>query len=142
MSSRLFHHVRQGCLVLLVTVCLPLSAGAQTILDARRVEFTPSTDHNAVDVDGAAIVTNYSLQLFAAGGATALQTVSLGKPAPDTDGMIRVDFVSLLPSPLTVGVSYEVMVSAVGPGGSGDSARSNAFSLTAIGCTPSISPGS
>jgi hypothetical protein len=142
MSSQLSHHVRRVCLVLVVTVLVPLGAGAQTIIDARRIEFTPSSDHSSLDVDGTAIVTSYSLQLFAAGGTTALQTVNLGKPALDTDGMVRADFVSLLPSPLTAGTLYEVMVSAVGPGGTGDSTRSNTFSFSVVGCTPTISPGS
>ena len=114
---------------------------AQTITDARRIEFTPSVDHSAVDANGVPVLQNYSLQLFVAGGAAPLQTVSLGKPAPELDGLIRLDFVSLLSSPLTLGVIYETLVEAVGPGGSSASARSNTFSFIAP-CAPTISPAS
>jgi hypothetical protein len=85
MSSGL-SHLRRACLVVVIALSWPLAAAAQTAVDARRVEFTPSSDHSAVDVDGHGDRANYSLQLFAAGGTTALQTVNLGKPALDTDG--------------------------------------------------------
>ena len=65
--------------------------------------------------------------------------MSLGKPALDVDGMIRLDFVALLPTPLTPGVIYENRVSAVGPGGSSASLVSNTYSFTAP-CAPAISP--
>ena len=44
--------------------------------------------------------------------------------------MIRLDFVSLLPTPLTPGVLYETLVEAIGPGGRSASLRSNTFSFT------------
>jgi hypothetical protein len=128
-------------MVLLLIACGTVSATAQSIVDARRIEFTPSPDHSVLDANGVALVTNYSLQVFVAGGTTAAQTVSLGKPAPDPDGMIRLDFVALLPTPLTPGVVYEALVEAVGPGGGSGGIRSNTFSFTPP-CTPSISPTS
>ena len=73
---------------------------AQTITDPRRVEFSPSPDHNAVDSSGNPLVSSYSLLIYVSGASTPTQTVSLGKPAPESDGMIRVDFVSLLTTPL------------------------------------------
>src|SRR4051794_36821131 len=100
---------------------------AQSIVDARRVEFTPSTDHTTVDTNGNVLVQSYSLAVFVAGSSQAMQTVSLGKPALDVDGMIRLDFVNLLTTPLTPGVIYETQVSAVGPGGTSPSLRSNTF---------------
>ncbi len=56
--------------------------------------------------------------------------------------MIRVDFVALLPNPLTAGVTYEAVVNAVGPGGTTPSARSNtfAFSVPSLPCPPTVSP--
>ena len=130
-----------GAMVVLLIVCGGVSAIAQSIVDARRIEFTPSPDHAVVDANGVALVTNYSLQVFVSGGATPAQTVSLAKPAPDPDGMIRLDFVALLPTPLTAGVIYEALVEAVGPGGGSGGIRSNTFSFTPP-CAPSISPAS
>ena len=60
---------------------------------------------------------------------------------PEADGMIRLDFLSLLPTPLATGVIYEAQVAAVGPGGSSASARSNTFAF-GMACPPSISPTS
>ncbi|HEY7285056.1 MAG TPA: BACON domain-containing carbohydrate-binding protein, partial [Vicinamibacterales bacterium] len=122
-------------------VLLPAVLHAQSITDPRRVEFTPSADHTAVDGSGNPIVQSYSLQIYLSGGSTPIVTVPLGKPALDTDGMIRVDFVSLLSTPLTGGIVYEGRVSAIGPGGSSTSLPSNTFSFTAP-CAPTISPTS
>ena len=128
MGSAIFGKTRRELIVLAILLAIAPAAGAQSIVDARRVEFTPSADHSSVDpTTGAALVTNYSLQVFVAGAPTSLQTVSLGKPTPEVDGMIRVDFVSLLTTALTPGVVYETLVSAVGPGGSAPSLRSNTF---------------
>ena len=140
MSWRVSHYLRSVCLGILVVLC-PAAAGAQSIVNASRVEFTPSAENNAVDTDGIPIVSTYSLRLFVAGGVTPVETVDLGKPAPDPDGLIRIEFVSRLVTPPTPGTIYEVIVSAVGPGGSADSARSNTVSFTAP-CTPSVSPAS
>src|SRR5919108_4648475 len=94
----------RGLLALAFVVLSVTAVHAQSITDPQRVEFTPSADHNAVDASGTPIVTNYSLQIYTAGSSTIVQTVLLGKPAPEADGMIRVNFVSLLSSPLATGV--------------------------------------
>ena len=142
MQRSRFDNLRRTVGVVALLLTAAPSAWAQSITDAGRVEFTPSTDHSAVDPSsGAALVQSYSLQIFVAGASTAVQTVSLGKPTPQSDGMIRVDFVSLLSTPLTPGVVYESVVSAVGPGGSAPSARSNTFAFSAP-CAPTISPTS
>jgi len=122
-----------------VLLLMPAVAAAQSIVDAQRVEFTPSPDNSALDGNGAAIVTGYTMEIFLAGDTVVQQTVNLGKPALDTDGMIRLNYVSLLATPLTPGVVYEAVVQAVGPGGSADSARSNTFSFS-LPCAPTISP--
>ena len=133
MQRSRFLNVWRGVFVLALVLAATSTTSAQSIVDARRVEFTPSSDHNASDpATGVAIVQSYSLQVFLAGGRTAQQTVSLGKPAPGSDGMIRVDFVALLTTPLTPGLIYETIVSAVGPGGSTASARSK----LSTGCEP------
>lgn len=141
MCAVIAHYVRCGSLTLLLGLSLASSVSAQSIIDARRVEFTPSTDHGALDTSGLALVDRYSLDVFVAGGTTAVQTADLGKPAADADGMIRVDFVARLASPLTPGVVYEAVVEAVGPGGSSGGTRTNTFSFSAT-CAPSISPAS
>jgi hypothetical protein len=133
---------RYGVAVLTLVLSIAPTVAAQSITDARRVEFTPSTDHNTVDpTSGIALVTNYTLDVFISGSSVAQQTANLGKPTPDVDGMIRLDFVALLPTPLTLGVVYEAVVSAVGPGGAAPSTRSNSFSFS-LPCPPTISPTS
>src|SRR5262245_8019410 len=119
--------------------CCASFAAAQSILDARRVEFQPSSDHSVVDGNGIAMVDRYTMDIFLAGAATPYETVDLGKPAPEPDGYIRLDFIALLPVPLTPGVIYEATVSAVGPGGTGTSSRSNTFGLS-VACSFSIAP--
>ncbi|MDQ3347469.1 MAG: hypothetical protein M3545_05830 [Acidobacteriota bacterium] len=134
-------HARLAFLALAFTLAFGHAASAQSIVDARRLEFTPSSDHTTVGADGVPLVQSYSLDVFVAGSTQASQTVSLGKPAPASDGMIRLDFVSLLTTPLTPGVVYETRVSAVGPGGGSPSLPSNTFGFTAP-CAPAISPAS
>lgn len=134
-------NVRLGLLTLAIALVFAPVALAQSIVDARRIEFTPSADHAIVDANGTGLVQSYLLGIFVTGGTTPTQTVTLGKPALDVDGMIRLDFVSLLTTPLTAGVVYETRVSAVGPGGSTPSVPSNTFGFTAV-CAPTISPAS
>src|SRR4051812_47558598 len=142
MLSERFVNVRRGLIAAILLLGIVPAVSAQSISDARRVEFTPSPDHNAVDPNsGAALVTNYTLNVYVAGGATSVSTANLGKPALDVDGMIRLDFVALLTTPLSNGVVYESIVSAVGPGGTSPSARSNTFAFS-LPCTPTISPTS
>jgi Viral BACON domain/Putative binding domain, N-terminal len=127
--------------VFLTVLAWPAAARAQDIVDARRVEFTPSVDNDVLS-GSTPVVTNYSLAVFVAGDATPVETVNLGKPAPDADGLMRVDFVALLRSQLTPGVVYETALSTVGPGGTSDpAARTNTFSYSPP-CTASISPQS
>jgi hypothetical protein len=134
------HHTLARCGAAIVLALSAASiASAQSILDATRVEFTPSTDNAAVDSSGVPLVTNYSMSIYLAGGTAVVETVDLGKPAADADGFIRVDFMSLLSVALTPGTSYEATVSSVGPGGSSASARTNTFGLSAP-CSYSISP--
>ena len=114
---------------------------AQSIFDAQRVEFTPSADNNTLGGDGTPVVSNYTLTIYVAVASTPYATANLGKPTPDTDGMMRVDFSTLLSTPLQLGVSYEAVVAAVGPSGSGSSTRSNTFELTTA-CTATLSGSS
>src|SRR5262245_52970430 len=132
----------RGLLACIMLLAIAPVVAAQSITDARRVEFTPSADHNAVDpTSGVALVTKYTLDVYVAGGATPVSNADLGKPAPQTDGMIRVDFVALLTTALTPGIVYESVVNAVGPGGTASTPRSNTFAFTPP-CAPAISPTS
>jgi hypothetical protein len=114
---------------------------AQSIVDPRIVEFNPSPDH-ARTVNGQAAVTRYDLEFYLLNGQTPLVTVSLGKPSPDPDGVIRVNFESLLASVPAAGVLYVARVVAVGPGGESRSTPSNQFSFEGAACTVSVNPAS
>lgn len=107
------------------------AASAQTVLNPTTVEFVPSSDHSALTSDGQPIVASYLLGLYTIGASQPFQTLNLGKPAPATDGLIRVEFLSLLSSQPPAGVTYEARVSAIGPGGSASSSPSNGFSWEA-----------
>jgi hypothetical protein len=130
------------CAIAAVLLLIPARViSAQTVVDPTGAEFDPSADHSAVLSDGQPAVERYTLALYVAGGTTPVETVDLAKPAPDPDGKIRVNFVSMLTTPPTPGVLYETRVSAEGPGGSAASAVSNTFSFQAP-CTASINPAS
>lgn len=125
----------------LVTLLSAVSrVDAQSIIDPQRVEFTPSSHHDGLDENGAPIVESYIIDIFIAGEAWPVASADLGKPLPDADGMIRVDFMSLLPSPLAAGIIYEALVEAIGPGGRSGGIRTNTFSLGAVVCAPAVSP--
>jgi hypothetical protein len=64
-----FRNVWRGFVALAIVLASASAVRAQTITDARRIEFTPSVDHNAVDANGVPLLQSYSLQLFVAGGA-------------------------------------------------------------------------
>jgi len=134
---RVAHHA----LVLVIVVASALAISAQAVVDPRYVEFAASNDHSRMASDGVTpLVASYSLSVYPQGSST-LTTVNLGKPAPDANNLIRVDFLPLLPAPLTPGVTYEARVTAVGPGGVTASTASNGFSFT-VPCAPGISPSS
>src|SRR5262245_60024786 len=142
MVSETIATMRRVLITVAVLLALAPAASAQSITDARRVEFTPSADHNATDPSsGVALLTNYAMDVYTAGGSTVISSANLGKPAPGTDGMIRLDFVALLTTPFTPGVVYEAIVKSVGPGGTQSSTRTNTFAFSAP-CAPTISPAS
>ena len=127
-------------LFLLLTMAPAVSA--QSILDPARIEFTPSGSQSALDVrTGTPLIQSYALDIYVAGSATVVQRVNLGNPAPDPDGMIRVDFVQLLTAPLSTGVVYEAVVTTISPSETISSVRSATFAFSAA-CTPGISPAS
>ena len=64
---------------------------AQSIVDARRVEFMPSADHSRLDANGTPIVNAYTMTIYNAGGTTPVRTVNLGKPTPASDGALWLE---------------------------------------------------
>jgi hypothetical protein len=127
-------------LVGLLFLGLPRAATAQPLLDPNFVEFTASPDHDLLD-DGRAIVQGYELRLYLAGASSPSRTGSIGKPAPDGTGTIRVALNTIFNPMPAGGTVYEARIAAVGPGGSAESGPSNTFSFQ-VACTYAVSPGS
>jgi len=124
----------------LVVVCLaanPTLARAQTTMNPRIVEFDPSPDHNAVLPSGLPVVDRYVLEFYFGGAAQPFQSLNLAKPAPQSDGKIRVDFSASVPV-LPPSVLYEARVATVGVTGMAESGPSNTFMFS--GSTPFIDP--
>ena len=114
---------------------------AQPVLDPNFLEFTASADHDGVGTNGAPLVQRYDFLLYALGSPTPVLVVGLGKPAPDAARTIRIALSAIL-SPLPAGgITYEVRIAAVGPGGSTPSSPSNGFTFQ-VTCTYSVSPAS
>src|SRR4051794_5007720 len=135
-------NARHGLVASILLLAMASAAAAQSIIDSRRIEFTPSGDLAARDVrTGTPLIQNYRLDIYRAGDTTVVQSVNLGTPPADPDGMIRVEFFSLLATPLPTGVIYEAVVNAISPSDSIASSRSNTFSFSAD-CTASIAPTS
>jgi Putative binding domain, N-terminal/Viral BACON domain len=120
---------------------LDRDAYAQTVVDPNTAEFSPSTDHNAVLSDGTPVVQSYQLELYLIGATSPFRVASLGKPAPQTDGKIRVGLSTVLNPLPQAGVAYFADVAAVGPGGTSRSTASNQFSWS-VPCTYGVTPTS
>ena len=129
---RVAHHA----FILFLVVATAAVLSAQTVVDPRFVEFSPSADHSTNASNGTPLVQRYSLTVYVVGSSVAFDTMDLGKPTP-SGGVIRVDFLPLLHSVPTPGIVFEARVSAVGPGGSTASSLSNGFSFQPA-CAPSL----
>ncbi len=113
----------------------PLPTQAQTPVNPNTVEFDPSADHSGVTPDNQPMVQRYELQIFASGASAPMSTADLGKPSPQTDGKIRVNFSTLLAGwPLGDG-TYQARVAAIGPTGTGTSDPSNTFQFSSCSFT-------
>lgn len=114
------------------------AASAQDVVNPTKVEFQPSVDHFVVSASGDPAVLRYDLQFFASGAPQSMATVSLGKPTPESDGRIRVDFSTLLATwPLADG-NYTAKVVSVGGSGNGSSDVSNTFSFVSSTTPPVV----
>ena len=126
-----------GLVTLVVLAGQASLASAQTV-NPRVVEFTPSADHNATNTDGSPVVAHYDFEIYLQGAAEPYYTQTLGKPAPETDGKIRVDFSTMITSwGLPVGV-FESRVAAEGSGGRTRSTVSNTFQFVTCSVTVSV----
>ena len=115
--------------LLALGIASTVPAQAQTtVVNPRIVEFDPSADHTVVGTDGQPLVQRYELRIFTLGNTQPYATTDLGKPTPEADGKIRVDFTTRV-SPWPPDGNYEARVAAVGPSGLGVSDPSNAFAL-------------
>ena len=66
---RVSHHA----FVILLVVASAIVLTAQTVVDPRYVEFTPSADHNTLAADGTPLVQRYSLSVFVVGSSVAVR---------------------------------------------------------------------
>jgi hypothetical protein len=108
-------------------------------MDPTAVEFTASSDHDALGSNGQPLVFRYELLLYAAGSSSPTTVASLGKPSPDDGGSIRIALASIFSPMPAGGIIYEARIAAVGPGGSGISDPSNSFSFP-VTCTYAVTP--
>jgi hypothetical protein len=137
--------------LLLPLVAFPSLAAAQIPSDPRAVEFEPSADHARI-VRGVPMIERYELRFYAVGSEAILQSIDMGKPTPDADGMIRYSFAGALTGWAVQNVPYEARVIAMGPyGTSADGVTSSSFlfpngrpSATPPGpaCTFTLTPAS
>ena len=108
-------------------------------MDPTAVEFTASSDHDALGPNGQPLVFRYELLLYAAGSSSPTTVASLGKPSPDDGGTIRMALASIFNPMPAGGIIYEARIAAVGAGGSGISDPSNSFSFP-VTCTYAVTP--
>jgi hypothetical protein len=130
---------RQLCSLLVAIAALTAAppVAAQVTVDPRTAEFNPSPDHA-----NATLVARYELEFYFQGASQPFQTANLGKPAPQGDGKIRVDLLTVLGAFPPAGAVYEARVSAVSQAnGFGRSAVSNQFQFSTT-CNVTISPTS
>jgi hypothetical protein len=108
---------------------------AQTATNPSLVEFLPVSAQYQTLSTGLPALLRYEVQFYTSGAASAFKVIDIGIPAPQADGMIRYDFSTQLGAWAYPGVDGQLRVAAVGSGGSGVSALSNAFSYTSSSTT-------
>ena len=124
---KVFRRAVHVAVLLFPFVFMSSSAFAQTATNPQSLSFAPSADHYATAKTGEPAVTQYNLEIYEVGASQPLQVGSIGKPAPGSDGRIKVALsLSATPAPNTV---YMARVAAMGPNGSSSSDWSNSFSF-------------
>jgi hypothetical protein len=122
-----------------LTIVVAASAApvaAQTATNPRLIEFVPSAEHSVLLPNGYPAVQGYELGFYLPGGSLPFQTIYLGKPALQADGMVRYDFASQLTGWPLPDVDCEGHVAAYGPDGKSSGAVSNRFLYTAAFWAP------
>lgn len=89
-----------------------------------------SADHDVSDL-GQPKLKDYALELVEP-GATVAQTLSLGKPTPDANRDIAIDFIALRSQLKLTPGQYTVRVVARGPGGEARTGASAPFVLSIL----------
>ena len=132
--------IRTPGLLLAVLWLWPIiSVEAQTI-SPNVIEYQPSPEHwSTSSSTGEPVIDRYILTFHAAGSLQTLLMFDLGKPAPQADGMIRLDFGGLFGAWPLPGTDCTARVSAVGPASTASSNESNLFVYP---CAFSLSPSS
>jgi hypothetical protein len=108
-------------------LALAAPAARAQVTNANVVEFLPSADHGRTLASGQPAVSRYQVEFYQRGSLDSVLSLSIGKPAPQADGMIRVDFAKLQQVVPLPNVVSEVRVAAIGPDGTGVSTVSNTF---------------
>ena len=132
------HAIRRLVLLGLVMI------GGSGMAAAQSTVTNPTTVQFDISADDATLVVRYDLLIYRVSDlTTVVRTVTLGKPAPGSDGTIQVDFSVLTSWPLPNG-TYQARVVAVGSSGQGVSDLSNIFDFatTIPTCSYGVSPTS
>lgn len=120
----------------LALVCAAVTARAQTVVvNPTTLTFTPSADQTAVLSDGQPALDHYNFDVYTVGATQPFQSTNIGKPAPQSDGLIHYVFSTAVAGWPLPGGNYEARVAAVGPNGTGTSTVSNAFTFSTCGTT-------
>ena len=134
--------VRLGCFLIALAFAVP--AVAQSVVNPSRFEFDPSADHNTI-TNGVPVLSHYELEVYSQSRASLVQSIAVGKPSPEADGKIRIDFATVASSALVPNELYLADVVAVGPAGRAASSLAPnsfyfacAYSLSAL--TQSVAP--
>ncbi len=101
-------------------------ASAQTT-NPNVIEFLPSPEHALILTSGAPAVSRYDLVFYQQGATDGFMVTNLGKPAPQADGLIRVDMSLLLASWPLPNTACEARIAAIGPNGTAVSDLSAPF---------------
>lgn len=114
--------------LLFLLLLLPQLVQAQPVINPTAVEFIKSPDHDVMLDTYTPAVTEYNLEIYIVGATAPMMTHPLGKPTPDENDKILVNFASsLLVWPVTTTSTYVGYITAVGPYGTGRSGPSNEF---------------
>src|SRR5215204_2211081 len=132
--------LRTAAFLLLAVSWASLVAAQTPVLDPRFLEFSASADHSTTAATGDPMVTRYDLEFYAIGAPAPFQTNPLGKPAPNTSGVVRIDLSTIFAG-FPTGTTYEARVAAVGPGGVSRSGVSNQFAFSNP-CATTLTPTS